>query len=85
MAAAAAGAAMTHAAPTAIPPRVAAAPMAASPEEILAAPRPGTPSALTTWAAVPYGSTDAGAGLAPSTSSSRFPCRSAMRPTSTPS
>jgi hypothetical protein len=46
MAATAAGAAMTHAAPMAIPPPVAAAPMAARPEEIPAAPRPGTPSAV---------------------------------------
>ena len=43
----AAAAAMTHAAPAAIPPPVAAEPMAASPEEIPAALRPGTPRALT--------------------------------------
>jgi len=46
MAAVAAGAAITHAAPAAIPPPVTAEPIAASPEEMSAAPRPGTPSVL---------------------------------------
>lgn len=50
------GAAMTDAAPPAIPP-----PVAASPEEFPAAPRPGTPSALT--AARPVGVSLDGTGV----------------------
>src|ERR1039457_6700945 len=46
MAAATAGPVMTHIVPAAIPPPM-VAPMAASPEEIPAAPSPETPSALT--------------------------------------